>query len=280
MKVFISWSGELSKNIGERFRRWLPGALQMVEPYFTPADIEKGTRWQAEIAKELEASKVGMFCVTRESLNSGWLLFEAGALSKSLDKTHVCPILFGVDEAEVPTPLSQFQTTRFERGEIWHLFKTINSSAEGARLPDDVLQDVFTKWWPDLERDVHAILAENADRDTEPLRSERELLEEVLTLTRHLSARVGPSPRIPFALVRSLGEKYLAAYAAAKVGAGTEGIFEALEGMQKPVDYLLRSGLNDGPPALRAVHDEVVALDFEYPTITPGPPMDDDDIPF
>jgi len=55
-KVFISWSGELSRKLGEALRTWLPGTLQYVRPYFTPDDIEKGTKWDSEIAKELESS--------------------------------------------------------------------------------------------------------------------------------------------------------------------------------------------------------------------------------
>ena len=41
MKVFISWSGQHSKKLGEALRDWLPGVLQLVTPYFTPSDIEK-----------------------------------------------------------------------------------------------------------------------------------------------------------------------------------------------------------------------------------------------
>ena len=55
MKVFISWSGELSKQLGQALRQWLPGTLQSVKPYFTPADIDKGAKWESEISKELEA---------------------------------------------------------------------------------------------------------------------------------------------------------------------------------------------------------------------------------
>lgn len=68
MKVFISWSGDLSHRLAEAFRTWLPGALQTARPYFTPADIEKGSRWSNEIAKELESSDVEVLVVTRENM--------------------------------------------------------------------------------------------------------------------------------------------------------------------------------------------------------------------
>lgn len=111
MRVFISWSGEQSKQFAEALREWVPQVIQAARPYFTPNDIEKGARWLADIASELEASDLGLLCLTRDSLNSDWLLFEAGALSKSLDKSRVCPILFGISDADLTGPLKQFQNT-------------------------------------------------------------------------------------------------------------------------------------------------------------------------
>jgi len=91
MRVFISWSGELSRQLAEAFRNWLPGALQYVKPYFTPADIEKGAKWATEIANELASSSICLIFLTRENLQSNWIMFEAGAISSTLDKARVCP---------------------------------------------------------------------------------------------------------------------------------------------------------------------------------------------
>jgi len=77
MKIFISWSGELSKDLGEVIRKWIPSVLQAVRPYFTPNDIEKGARWSSHIATELQDSRIGIFCLTQENLNSAWMMFEA-----------------------------------------------------------------------------------------------------------------------------------------------------------------------------------------------------------
>ena len=90
MKVFISWSGDLSRELGEALREWLPSVIQSVKPFFTPNDIEKGARWGKDIANELESSSVGIFCITKENLSKPWLMFEAGALSKNLDASKVC----------------------------------------------------------------------------------------------------------------------------------------------------------------------------------------------
>jgi hypothetical protein len=57
MKVFISWSGETSKQVADILRQWMPSVLQAVKPYFSPDDVAKGTRWANEISKELEAGQ-------------------------------------------------------------------------------------------------------------------------------------------------------------------------------------------------------------------------------
>ncbi len=70
MRVFISWSGDRSRAIGEAISKWLPAVIQAIDPYFSPDDVAKGSRWSTEIAKELEQSGVGLICLTRENLEN------------------------------------------------------------------------------------------------------------------------------------------------------------------------------------------------------------------
>lgn len=78
MKVFLSWSGDRSRVVADVLRNWLPSVLQAVRPYFSPEDIEKGSKWSLEISRELDASDYGILCVTTENVASPWMLFEAG----------------------------------------------------------------------------------------------------------------------------------------------------------------------------------------------------------
>ena len=82
MKVFLSWSGDLSHRIACEFRDWLPCVLQYAKPYVSSQDIDKGARWTTDIAKELHESAYGILCITRENIEAPWINFEAGALSK------------------------------------------------------------------------------------------------------------------------------------------------------------------------------------------------------
>lgn len=187
MKVFISWSGTLSCQLGSALRDWLPSVLQLVRPYFTPDDVDKGSRWASHIAKELEDSSLGIFCVTADNQNSQWMMFEAGAISKRLAASHVCPLLFGLTASDLKGPLTQFQATPFEHSEMKKLMVTINSLLGDHALGSQVLDNVFEKWWPDLDSRVKGILAEDAISGTPNHRSDRDILSEVLELTRHLT---------------------------------------------------------------------------------------------
>ena len=128
MKVFISWSGGRSRAIGDVLRRWLPSVLQAVRPYFSPDDVAKGSRWSSEIAKELDASRIGLLVITPENQEAPWLLFEAGALAKNLDRSKVCPLLFGkMEPTDVKGPLVQFQAAQFSKDEMKRVTKMVNS---------------------------------------------------------------------------------------------------------------------------------------------------------
>lgn len=126
MKVFISWSGERSRAVADVLRRWLPSVLQAVRPYFSPDDVAKGARWSSEIAKELEASAIGILVVSPENQDAPWLLFEAGALAKNLERSKVCPLLFGgIEPTDVKGPSSSFNLRSSRRTRLgWRLMKT------------------------------------------------------------------------------------------------------------------------------------------------------------
>ncbi len=195
MKVFISWSGERSRKLGEAFRTWLPAVLQTAKPYFTPNDIEKGNRWSSDIANELDSSSVGIFCITPENINSPWIMFEAGAISKKVDQSLVCPILFNLSNSDISGPLTQFQTTLFDKRDIKALIKGINSANSEGKLDDEVLNTVFEMWWPKLEEMVNPILEEKELENIDSIRSDRSILEEVLDLSRLLTRSHGKEPK-------------------------------------------------------------------------------------
>ena len=128
MKVFISWSGKTSLGVAQQLREWLPCVINSLEPYVSSEDIDKGARWSTDIAKELEDSTFGILCVTKDNLEASWLSFEAGALSKTMEKAFVTPFLFDIKRSEVQGPILQFQSTVFEKEDIKKMVKTLNKA--------------------------------------------------------------------------------------------------------------------------------------------------------
>src|ERR1700676_413043 len=137
MKVFLSWSGELSHKVALAFREWLPSVIQSIEPYVSSEDIDKGTRWSAEMAEQLEKSRYGIICVTKENAGKPWINFEAGALSRSIEKSTVLPFssavspfLFDLKSSDLEGPLTQFQYVINEQNDIRKLVSSINNKVD------------------------------------------------------------------------------------------------------------------------------------------------------
>jgi hypothetical protein len=151
-------------------------------------DIDKGTRWSTDIAKELEESKFGILCVTQTNLEAPWINFEAGALSKTIEKTNVAPFLFAIKRSEVQGPLLQFQSTVYEKDDVYKLMVSINARLiDHDRLDEAPLRKSFEVWWPELQRQLDALAEQTqAAEPTRQLRSEQQaaILEELLELAR------------------------------------------------------------------------------------------------
>jgi len=190
MKVFLSWSGTRSHKVAKIFRDWLPSVIQAIVPYVSSEDIDKGARWSTDIAKELEDSTFGILCVTRENINAPWLTFEAGALSKTMDKSFVSPFLFDIKRSEVDGPILQFQSTIFEKEDLKKLVKTLNKACEKDGLANDRLEKAFEVWYPTLESDLEKLKGAPPDTQDESVGAElqtpkaHEILEEILDLSR------------------------------------------------------------------------------------------------
>ncbi len=184
MKVLLCWSGSRSKETAEALHDWLGETIQAVEPWMSP-NMEKGVRWNSELADQFEKSKFGIFCLTKENLNAPWILFEVGALSKPKG-AHVCTFLLELTPADIEPPLAQFEHTKFEKEDIRLLARTINQTLEkvGERaLPEKTLDCVFDRYWPDLEEKLKTI-ADKAIEDSKLIRGDREILEEILEILR------------------------------------------------------------------------------------------------
>lgn len=191
MKMFISWSGNLSHEVGIALRDWLPSVIQSIEPYVSSEDIDKGARWSSDIGEELEKSSFGIICVTEDNLNAPWLHFESGALSKKINQSFVCPLLFNLKKSDLKGPLVQFQMTVCEKEDIYKLLQTINTACGDAGLSEDRLKTSFDVWWPKLEEQFINLKGKQNKSDNTKKNTKagavlnEDILEEMLELLRN-----------------------------------------------------------------------------------------------
>ena len=135
MQIFVSWSGEKSKQIASVLERWLPRILQNLK-VFMSTGLPRGTLWGPNLALELERSQAGLLCLVPDSLHSPWLLFEAGALGMGVKGRPVCGILFGIGHKDAPDPLQLFELSPFSESEFLHVIEGINDLAGDHKLSE------------------------------------------------------------------------------------------------------------------------------------------------
>ena len=189
MRVFVSWSKPTSRKVAKALHEWLPQLINAVHPWMSAADLDAGKKWANEIERELATASVGILCVTPQNLTQPWLLFEAGAIAKQVSTTtRVIPYMFGVTDSDLVGPLTQFQGVAADKAGTFSLLESVNKALDPpeARTAKQ-LEKAFKVWWPSLKSALDEI-AKEAKKDPEaaaPKRTDRELLEEILTLVRN-----------------------------------------------------------------------------------------------
>jgi hypothetical protein len=182
MKVFISWSGELSKQVAELLAEWIPSVIQSAHPWVSTGGIEKGEVWFNAIAEQLADGAIGIICLTQEHMDARWILFEAGALSKGLTTNRVCTFLINLDPSQLVPPLSQFNATKPVKEDVLQLIQTINKQ-EKQPLPEVRLKAAFEQWWGVFEDRFKKILSKKPSK-IPAKRPVEDMVTEILELSR------------------------------------------------------------------------------------------------
>jgi hypothetical protein len=195
VKVFISWSGNASREVAEALADWFPKVIQGVRPFVSAKDIDKGANWTVELAKELEDADFGVICLNPDNLLSPWLNYEAGAITKSVT-SRVCPILHGVSKSDVNPPIAQLQMTEIDVDDFKLLMGSMNKSM-GSPLSSSALDESVDVWWPMLKKSVDTINAPDsppppraAQEPEQPEASVTEMLTELLHRMRDVDQRI------------------------------------------------------------------------------------------
>lgn len=203
MDLFISWSGDASKRVAELLKDWLPTVIQSSRPWISSRDIESGQRWFQQISRATTSSTFGIFCLTPENIDSKWIHYEAGALSRVSDETRIVGLLLqGLGASQISGPLSHYQHLMPDKSGLRKLVTDINNSQTGEKLDIKILSRVFERAWPEFESSYHVIIQSSQVLNPKPERPIREILDELLRISRDMRWE---SRRTPTHVERILG---------------------------------------------------------------------------
>ena len=148
-RVFISWTGELGKEIAECLSEDKVGMLSFaqLEPWIS-GKITKGSSWFQETQEALESAKYGVVCLMPGSSRRPWINFEVGFLFGKLRNCKL--VTFGETLAN---PLGQLQKMNGMKMEDWIILLT--EMTAGHRTPEecrDRVQSAFPRLREIFER--------------------------------------------------------------------------------------------------------------------------------
>ena len=190
MKLFISWSGDKSKEVSELLHSWLQDVIQSLQPWVSSEDIETGTVWFNKICEEIREVCNSIIVVTQENKEKPWIMFEAGALCKGDDTNRVNILLVDVEPKDIRQPLASFNMVNANEDGLRKLMHGLNKrvneenpNGEGM-ITDAKLDHLFDKWYPDFEEKFEEIVKKyptpaKGKRKTEIEQTQEEILSSI-----------------------------------------------------------------------------------------------------
>lgn len=117
------------------------------------SDVKAGAAWREEIVSHLQDAVIGIICVSKTNKNAPWLLFEAGALSRTARNIYLYAI--DLDFPEIASgPLSHFKMLSADEKGTSELMQSINGLLGERALPEAKLRQRFAESWPAV---LHAL---------------------------------------------------------------------------------------------------------------------------
>lgn len=184
MRVFISWSGAAERRVAEALKTALEVvSTGRVSAFVSSQDIAKGERGVRAIDSSLNATDYGIVVVSKANHRRPWVNYEAGALAEALDRP-VATILLDLRPSDLEGPLAAFQSTAFTSAQdMARLLREVALAADAAMHPRSI-DVLFSDAWP-------ALLASwrpDQDRDSAPVRTQEEMLAEIVERVRAIEA--------------------------------------------------------------------------------------------
>lgn len=186
MNIFITWSGPRSYAVAGALKEYLPLIVNDFTPWLSKENIDKGAYWGAELTSALANSMAGIICLTPSNLTEPWILFEAGAIAKTVaEKPLACTLLIGLESSDITGPLTLFQDTKPTREDLLKLVKTLNKALGKDAVKEAQVEQAFDLVWPKLEERLANLPSDKSA--VRPKRPEDEMIREILDTVRSTS---------------------------------------------------------------------------------------------
>lgn len=140
MNVFISWSGNTSKQCANQIREFLIDCFgEKINVFMSSEDIGIGNMGINKILDTLYTSDCCIACITNMNIRAPWISFESGMVAgnangnptnSKLNLNKVIPILFGdINLSKFSNhPLSNFQFDKFNKKTLQLIFDRISDN--------------------------------------------------------------------------------------------------------------------------------------------------------
>lgn len=161
MKIFISWSGDASHEVARALKEWLPNVIQPLNAddlFLSSEDIEKGVPWFQALGSVLDQCDFGILCLTPDNMHAPWILYEAGAVSKRMGSARVVPLLIGLENADLISPLSHLNACDVDKDSMRKLVVAVNGTLGGDAVVPAKLDRAFDAFWPEIAPRLQAAL--------------------------------------------------------------------------------------------------------------------------
>jgi len=188
IRLFLSWSGNRSKELASIFKKYITDLFPDSDIYYSGDEIRGGEKWRTNIESGLNNRNFSIIFLTESNLQSKWIYFEAGALSKSLPTTKIQPFLYGLKVGSISEPLSSYQARELDRNSILQTLYDINS-LNIHPVSQDILDRNFNRLWSEMEEDLKRVSEidddhEDAEINDSPILNQGEQVSEILRLLR------------------------------------------------------------------------------------------------
>jgi len=194
MKVYISWSGQVSYKLAILLRDFIGTLLPGLETWVSAEDIDGGARWSQDLLRILDETAYSIVCADPSNHLSLWLQFELGALAKSTGKWNISVLLNKLKQSELRGPLTQFSPVTIERNNILRLIEDIHANCTQIQVSRQELILNLDKTWPEFYQNVNKI----------------SMVAPSISKTKPLDPKVVEDRDEPLEYVNEVGEKILA----------------------------------------------------------------------